>query len=448
MSNERSETARLLDTIVSTLNRYVVLPEHGPTTIALYVLFTHLIHHAQFAPMLVLTSPEMRCGKTTALDLITELVRNPLGASNASPAALFRATEAYQPTLVLDEVDAYLRQKNDTSEAIRGILNSGHRRGKQASVLRMVPKGEDFELRQFSTFCPKVLAGIGSLSATLRDRSIILQLRRKLPSETVERLRIARVAGDLEEIQTWAAQQAELIGEDFADSLPDVPGELSDRAADNWEHLIALADIAGSEWPERARSAAIALSGSDDEAESARVLLLGDIQNYFEETGFSVAPTNDLLAHLNDIETRPWSTWHNDKNMTPRDLAKLLSAFGIEPSQHKVNGSKVRGYSRGDFEDAFSRYLSPTPENAGTTVPEEGNSIHDGDLDRYRISGGTGTRRYDDAEGYQGYPVPEKDRYQDTSLQYKEIQQTVPEYRENGGSGDDSLSKDEEGIEV
>lgn len=426
-----SETNRVLDSIVETFNRYVVLPEHGNETIALYVLFTHLVESAQFAPMLVLTSPEMRCGKTTTLDLITELVRNPLGASNASASALFRATEDLKPTLLLDEVDAYLRQKNDTSEAIRGILNSGHRRGKQATVLRTVPKGNDFELRQFSTFCPKVLAGIGNLASTLRDRSIILQLRRKLPDERVDRLRIARVAGDLEELRLWIEETAAEIADVFSEAYPEAPVELSDRAADNWEHLLAIADIAGGEWPERARRAAVALSGGDEEAESARVLLLGDIYDYFTETGNVAAPTNDLLGHLNDLDTRPWGTWHNDKHMTARDLAKMLAPFGVRPDKHSVDGSKVRGYRKADFADAWRRYL-PDPGNIRYPGTDSGNSQQDNDLHGTALKTGTGTMRYQSDE-YRQVPVPENEAVPHKSMQEKELNETVPEYRQNTG---------------
>lgn len=415
------QLSAVLDDIVRTLERFIVLPEHGADAIALYVAYTFLASEAQFAPMLVLTSPEMRCGKTTTMDLVGELVHEPLGASNASPAALYRVIEERAPTLLLDEVDAFLAQKSEASEAVRSILNSGHRRGKQSGVLRLEPKGNDFELRRFSTFCPKVLAGIGSLHATLRDRSITIRLRRKRPDEQVERLRVLRVEEELTALRDRIAAAAEPIRDEFAEQLPEAPEQLGDRAADNWEHLLAIADLAGEKWPERAREAAVEFSTESDENESARVLLLGDIREYFAETGFDVVPTADLLAHLNDIETRPWCTWHRDKPMDARDLAKLLAPFGVQPTQAKVDGNKVRGYRRIDFDDAFARYLTPDSENAGTTVRDTDNSPQQTDLTRYHTDSGTGYSRYRDGEEYQGYPVPEKDRYRDNSLSKKEI---------------------------
>jgi hypothetical protein len=44
------------------------------------------------------------------------------------------------------------------------------------------------DVRGFSTFCPKAVAGIGCLADTVADRSIPIRLKRKLPSEKVDYL--------------------------------------------------------------------------------------------------------------------------------------------------------------------------------------------------------------------------------------------------------------------
>jgi hypothetical protein len=67
--------------------------------------------------------------------------------------------EIQHPTLLIDEADTFLSE----NEELRGILNSGHRRG--GSVIRTV--GEDFEPRAFSTYSACAIALIGKLPATL-----------------------------------------------------------------------------------------------------------------------------------------------------------------------------------------------------------------------------------------------------------------------------------------
>jgi putative DNA primase/helicase len=413
-----SETEEVLERIVSTLGRFVVLPEYGALTVALYVLSTYLVDVARFAALLVARSPEMRCGKTTLMDIVGEMVRDPIAASNVSPAVLYRVMEAKKPTLLLDEVDAFLAQKSESSEAVRGILNAGHRRGRYSTIWRSNERGE---ILSFDVFGHKVLAGIGKVHATLRDRSITLTLRRKLPHERVERLRIADddMVILFEEIREQCAAAAEEIRDEVRVARPEIPGSLSDRAADNWEALLAIADAAGGNWPQAAREAAKALSDTEGE-DSHRVLLLADIRDYFEETGNTIAPSSDLLMHLNDLETRPWSTWHRDNPMTPRDLAKQLAPFGIEPKQRKLGGMKVRGYDLDDMRDTFSRYLQPS-ETAGTPVPEEDNSLQDRDLGGYRHEKGYRYNPVPDSDGTTQYRYHENTRYRDNSIQHNEL---------------------------
>lgn len=69
-------------------------------------------------------------------------------------------------------------------------------------------------------------------------------------------------------------------------------------------------------------------------------------------------PTEILLERLNALEESPWGGWNDGKGMNPRDLAKRLKPYGIEPKVIKLADDKTaRGYMRGDFADAWSRYL-------------------------------------------------------------------------------------------
>jgi len=91
---------------------------------------------------------------------------------------------AHCPTLLIDEADSFLKD----NEELRGAINSDHTR-QSAYVIRCV--GDDHEPCQFSTWGAKAISGIGQLADTLMDRSVVLTLRRKLPTESVQRLRHA-----------------------------------------------------------------------------------------------------------------------------------------------------------------------------------------------------------------------------------------------------------------
>lgn len=354
---ETVKGADLLEGLVQYVRRHAVVSEHEAIAIALFVLHTYLIDSVGVSPVLALASPEKRCGKTTVLTLLSRLVYRSLPCSNITPAAVFRAIEAWHPTLLIDEADTFLRN----SDELRGVLNSGHTR-ETAYVIRTV--GDNHQPRRFCTWAPKVIALIGNLPDTLHDRAIVINLRRKLAHENTEKLRYADPA-QLEELRRRCARFAQDSKEAVQSAQPPLPAELNDRAADNWEPLIAIADQAGDEWPVRAREAALALSGETfEQDDSRRVLLLSDIRDVFASKKVERLSSADLIEALAAMEDRPWGEYNRAqygyKQVSPRQLSQLLKGFGIAPKDIRIGErGGVKGYMLEQFEDAFSRYLTP-----------------------------------------------------------------------------------------
>lgn len=347
--------AQLLDELTAILKRHVVLPDGAAEAQALWLVHSYALDAAFVSPILALTSPEKRCGKTTNLEVLAALAACPLPASNITPAALFRTIEAYAPTLLVDEVDTFLTGNDE----LRGVLNSGHTRA-SARVVRTV--GDTYEPRIFSTWCPKVIALIGALPGTLDDRSIVVSLKRRGAGEPVEKLRrdrlVERLAAVRSRIARWAKDSLSALRE----ANPEVPAELHDRAQDNWRPLLAIADLASGDWPQRARQAALALStGSMRDDDSARTLLLADIRDLFTEQDARFLPSEEIVHALVGLEERPWADWGRGKGLTKNQLARLLRPFGIKPTQQRSGSDVARGYVLDSFMDAFGRYLPPQP---------------------------------------------------------------------------------------
>jgi putative DNA primase/helicase len=242
---EEINADQLLHEIHKTMRRFIVCSNETAITATLWIAFTWFIDQVQVAPLAVITAPEKRCGKSQLLNLFSLLCYRALVASNIAPAAVYRIIEAHAPTLLIDEADSFMRD----NEELRGVINSGHTR-QSAYVIRCV--GDDHEPRQFSTWGAKALSGIGHLPETIMDRAVILELRRKLPSESVTRLRHA----DPEVFKRLASKLARFAA-DSAHAIkcarPALPDELNDRAQDNWEPLLAIADCAGGDWPRLGR---------------------------------------------------------------------------------------------------------------------------------------------------------------------------------------------------
>jgi hypothetical protein len=291
------------------------------------------------------------------LKLLRLLVPRPLAVSNLTAASLFRAIDCWGPTLLIDEADSYLKQ----NEELRGVLDSGHDRD-LAFVLRTT--GDDHEPRSFCTWSPKAIAAIGKLPTTILSRSVRVQLQRMRGNERVERL-----SGGQEQALKLLARKAARWVADHADNLsddPPIPEQLRGRNADNWVPLIAIADQAGGPWPERVRAAALALSGGED-AESLSVLLLHDVAELFDQRQVERLPTAEIIGALVGMDTQPWPELSRGKPITPRRLAGLLGGFEIKPRSVRVDGENpLKGYFRGDFDDALARY----PRNQSDTAAQ------------------------------------------------------------------------------
>src|SRR5206468_7143838 len=122
------------------------------------------------------------------------------------------------------------------------------------------------------------------------------------PNEHVERWRPRDAQEKAGPIHDQLERFSSTSTSKLADARPDIPIELDDRAAEVWEPLLAIADMAGDDWPERARAAALALSvGEGREDDSLGVRLLKDVQELFgdEEAMF----TRDIVQKLTDMDT-------------------------------------------------------------------------------------------------------------------------------------------------
>lgn len=362
------DPASLLDDIMALVKTYIVCSSETAATATLWIAFTWFSEVVKVAPIAMITAPEKRCGKSQLLDLIGKLASRPLVASGISPAAIYRVIEAYSPTLLIDEADTFLKDNEDA----RGIINSGHTRT-SAKIIRLV--GDNHEPKQFSTWGPKAISGIGKLADTLMDRSVILELRRKLPSERVERLRHA----DPIQFEVFKRQLARFsadAGPAIQAARPIIPESLNDRAQDNWEPLLAIADHAGGHWPGRARQAALKISGKDTDPPSLSVELLQDIKTAFEERRWLKVKSADLIEALCEDDMKPWATYSRGQRITPRQLANRLGEYKIQPKSVRLGMTVSKGYERDQFEDAFIRYIPApdTPILSVTPLQEDSNA--------------------------------------------------------------------------
>lgn len=370
---EPVDLAQLLDEISDTILKFVVLDKVQADTSALWIAHTYLVDVFDTSPIAIIDAPERACAKTLFQTVLSSMSYQSLSASNATASSLFRSVELWNPTIFFDEADTFFKDNQD----LHGMVNAGYKKG--GFVLRTETVGDDFIPRKFSVYSAKSIAGIAlekHLPDSTMSRGIVFGMRRKLPHERVVRL---RYAGDwlFEVLAAKLTRFAKDYEKAVSSARPVLPEELSDRAQDNWEPLLAIASCASEDWLARATAAALKLSSASNESVSTGNELLADIQHVFEKRlGGPYADkisSSVLIDSLIKIEDAPWSCYNHGHPLSPRQLAKNLSYYGIKPKTVRISKYETpKGYDLEQFRDAFARYLLPIqPDIVAPTDDED-----------------------------------------------------------------------------
>jgi len=351
--NEEDGAALVRD-VESFFGRFVILPHSARLPVALWTIGTHLFDSFETFPYLALLSPEKRCGKTRVTKIIELLSANPQSAVCPSEASLFRLIENKRPTLILDEAEV-LTGRGERADAVRAILNAGNYA--DAAVPRCV--GQGHEVHFFTVFCPKVVCAIRVCPETVKDRSIVIPMRRKRPDENVTKFIRRRVRPEAESLKArivaWSEQNKQEIECIYETLEVDL---LSDRDQDNFEPLLSILAAADPCRLEELQIAALALIADKtdaDEDDSLSLRLLADIRLVLPRNERHIL-SRDLLSRLSALEESPWSS---EIQLDQRKLARMLKHYGAMAKTVRAREGRGRGYAREDLEDAFCRYLRP-----------------------------------------------------------------------------------------
>ena len=371
--------AVLLEEIISTLKKYVVLPHDDYyRAVALWVLHAACVNELDASPMLAITSPTKGCGKTRLLEVIGAMLYRATQVSNLTSAALFRVVEMYKPVMLIDEMDAFAEQ----DEVFRGLLNCGVLRT-QAYVVRLV--GDNHEPKKFSTFGAKVVAKIGELDGTVADRSICVRMGRKTNKDKVERWLAGISDGAIREdvgrkVLRWAEDNAPGVAGTHASVLY----ELENRAADIWGTLMDIAEVIGGSAPAEAKEMALHLGHDSKEVSKldASLDMLEDVRTVFMERGVRRISLQGLANALQEMDHRPWNAFGKfGRPIIGQDIGLALRTFGVKASRMKFNGVELRGLRRSALDEVWDRYLDPYVAEEVDAVGDEPTTTSEVDLD-------------------------------------------------------------------
>ncbi|MFJ6294691.1 DUF3631 domain-containing protein [Streptomyces griseoviridis] len=365
--------AALLTEVEAFHRRFNVFPtEAAYVAVALWDAHAHLLDCFDSTPRLAFLSPEPGSGKSRALEVVETLVPAPMTAVNASAAALFRSVSNPngRPTILFDEIDTIFGPKAGDNEELRGFLNAGHRR--TGVTYRCIGDGGNQTVQAFPSYCAVAVAGLGNLPDTVMTRAIVIRMRRRARNERVEAFRARIHEAEGHELRDRLAQWAEHARDRVMGAWPDMPDGVTDRPADVWESLLAIADAAGGDWPKRARDACVTLvtaSRANDKG-SLGIRLLTDLRDHVM-VGIDRLPTVAILDRLNALDDAPWADLQG-KPLDNRRLSKMLAEYmtgdnePVASRNIKTAGSVLKGYYATDLHDAWARYCPPPP---GSPLP-------------------------------------------------------------------------------
>ena len=352
----------LVDDVSEFIGRYVVLDDDERLVVALWVIHTYIFEAFPQTPYLAINSPERECGKTRLVEVLEQICCRAWKVISPSESVVYRKITTDKPTILIDEVDVMFSSKDSKFEPIVALLNAGNRAG---TTVPRVLNPQSNELMEWKVFCPKVLAGIGTLPEATASRSIPIRLERKTREQIVERFRLRHVEGPATALRDQIQATLEEVQ---LDDEPDLPEALSDRQQDSAEPLLAIADALGC--GDAARAALVGLFAGEraDVVESDALKLLRDLRTIFgEHPDRKALFTEWIITYLEQLDDSPWKSWFG-RGVNANDIADLLRPYKVTSKQVKIDGTGKKGYSRDDLWPVWERYLPPvSADDAGVT---------------------------------------------------------------------------------
>lgn len=175
-SQDYESDSDLYTALVEFLMSHVELPAPAYYSIcALFALATWRVEHATVATYLNLLAPH-GSGKSTLQGLMRWLCARSIHSAGATKGAIVRIVDGTNATLMLDETDAWLQQK-DWDNPIMAILNAGYQRGICALMCEPDSK-KQYKVVAKDVFGFKIISGRNPLVDPLASRCITISMRK------------------------------------------------------------------------------------------------------------------------------------------------------------------------------------------------------------------------------------------------------------------------------
>lgn len=347
--------------------KYVAAPSEYHFVAALWAAMTYIYRDLDTVPYLCMTSLTKRSGKTLfGIDLLRQVCSQALNATAMSGPVLWRKLQANNGgVLFADEAEALA---SEAASKLRSALNIGYKRGQTVPI---VVGGDVIDMPVFG---PKCFVLIGDVNDTLRDRSIVLYMRRATPEAELKLTRY---------VSTTVEAEAQQLVVALADAMMDAKDEiiktyrnhkgltwLPARDAEIWLSLFSIVEVMAPERVKELMRVATDMAAdktSDSMSYSAEAAR--DAEKKAERAEFCIKLIRDLaivcgnrkyvlseeiVGALKDLPTAPWRRYKG-RGINEQDIGYLL------PPRLRAKNIKVqskpqivkRGWTKKDLEDSL-----------------------------------------------------------------------------------------------
>lgn len=330
---------------VNLLQKIIFMKEEEAIITSLWASATWFIDAFETVPYILISSKSAACGKTRLLEFLERVVRYPIKTGDTTPAAVFRMMTNDHPTLLMDESDQYLRNR----EGFMQILNDGNKIGSRVIRTASNSKGGFSEsVKTYDCFGFKAIAGIKStqLPDTLTSRSLVIQLRKK-PRSDEDRVKLSHFEDEFSSIRrrlyTLSLKHINKIRTLSDSGTIKFPMSFSDRQIEGHETMWAMLEcMCDPDTQEKCKKACEQCLLQLDS--SYELGVLQEVCNFAVASGKDWVLTKNLLSHLHTQ-----SKW---KCITSKRLAEILKNFHIKSRQISQDHNR-RGYMTFQLEEAY-----------------------------------------------------------------------------------------------
>jgi len=275
-------------------------------------------------------SPEVNCGKSTAMKALIwssfygDLMTTP------TPAVIYRDIDESKCTLGIDEIDNAMTNK-DLKGLLLSVLNSGYMKGIPAK--RCDPN--TMKVIRFDAFGLKAFTRVKGLDRAIESRSITFNMIRNPAGRTLDELTSSCVFREFRD-QMYRArlERYEDVAEAYKSVLETV--DLQNRTRQLFAPLLTIAQLVSKEvFIETLAFAKEYSEQREGESDNLEIKALIQVLLRIEYSGHEIAVVNicnDLNALLHEHEITS-----SDFNFRSRKIISMLKALGLKRGKQSQN---------------------------------------------------------------------------------------------------------------